>query len=304
MLTCWPTCCAPTATASRPLAPQSDDDPRAARAGALARRSGGHPRALANQLRSLLRVLLARRGLHLRRHRLAHRAGVPRALPYARVGRSPGPQAHGRLLRPALQRPAQPRVAGSGCTRPPASVCAAADGGQGRARVAAWRAVCSRLVEQIRLLSQPHRALRRRSLDDGKIIMSFPRAGRVCAAQILAELGDVRERFASDDQLGRRSRRRARDLPVGQVQGVAFRWACNHRLRAAITCLADNSRHANAWAAQHLRQAPGPAAATIPMPSASWPALGCASSGAPGPIAQPYDPAQHRAAQLLKTNGG
>jgi len=30
---------------------------------------------------------------------------------------------------------------------------------------------------------------------------------------------------------------------------VTFRWACNHRLRRAITCLADNSRHASQWAA-------------------------------------------------------
>jgi transposase len=38
-------------------------------------------------------------------------------------------------------------------------------------------------------------------LPDGQIIMSFPRAGRICAAQILAELGDVRERFQTEDQL-------------------------------------------------------------------------------------------------------
>ena len=31
--------------------------------------------------------------------------------------------------------------------------------------------------------------------------MSFPRAGKVCAAQILAEPGDVRGRFQTNDQL-------------------------------------------------------------------------------------------------------
>jgi transposase len=35
--------------------------------------------------------------------------------------------------------------------------------------------------------------------NDGPILMSFPRAGRICAAQILAELGSVRERFDSDE---------------------------------------------------------------------------------------------------------
>lgn len=86
------------------------------------------------------------------------------------------------------------------------------------------------------------------SLPDGQIVMSFPRAGRVCAAQILAELGDVRERFPSADQLAAE----AGTVPVtyqsGKTRSVAFRWACNHRLRQAITCLADNSRHANEWA--------------------------------------------------------
>src|SRR3990172_3907806 len=86
------------------------------------------------------------------------------------------------------------------------------------------------------------------SLPDGQIIMSFPRAGRVCAAQILAELGDVRERFSTLDQLAAE----AGTVPVtyqsGKTRSVTFRWACNNRLRQAITCLADNSRHANAWA--------------------------------------------------------
>ena len=85
-------------------------------------------------------------------------------------------------------------------------------------------------------------------LPDGLLMMSFPRAGQVCAAQILAELGDVRERFPSVDQLAAE----AGTVPVtyqsGKTRTVAFRWACNHRLRQAITCLADNSRHANAWA--------------------------------------------------------
>ena len=39
------------------------------------------------------------------------------------------------------------------------------------------------------------------TLPDGPIVMSFPRAGRICAARILAELGDVRERYLTADQL-------------------------------------------------------------------------------------------------------
>jgi transposase len=86
-------------------------------------------------------------------------------------------------------------------------------------------------------------------LPDGQIIMSFPRAGRICAAQILSELGNVRERYLSDEQLAAE----AGVCPVthasGKSRGVVFRWACNHRLRKAITCFADNSRHQSTWAA-------------------------------------------------------
>jgi transposase len=104
-----------------------------------------------------------------------------------------------------------------------------------------------RLVEQIRLLSsriEHHVA----SLDDGKILMSFPRAGRICAAQILAELGSVRERFVSDQQLAAEAGVAPVTYQSGKSKAVTFRWACNHRLRAALTCMADNSRHANPWA--------------------------------------------------------
>ena len=38
-------------------------------------------------------------------------------------------------------------------------------------------------------------------LPEGRVVMSFPRAGKICAAQITAELGDVRARFQSEDHL-------------------------------------------------------------------------------------------------------
>jgi len=91
-------------------------------------------------------------------------------------------------------------------------------------------------------------------LPDGRIVMSFPRAGRINAAQILAELGDVRERFPTEEQLAAE----AGVCPVthasGKSRGVVFRWACNKNLRVAITCFADNSRHACAWASEHARE--------------------------------------------------
>ncbi len=110
------------------------------------------------------------------------------------------------------------------------------------------------LVAQIKLLSCriEHQVA---ELDDGRILMSCPRAGRICAAQILAELGNVRERFSTDDQLAAEAGVAPVTYQSGKARAVTFRWACNHRLRAALTCLADNSRHASQWAARHYANA-------------------------------------------------
>lgn len=84
---------------------------------------------------------------------------------------------------------------------------------------------------------------------DGRLVQSLPRSGAVNAAQILAELGDDRARFPTDDQLAAE----AGVVPVthasGQHRAVVFRWACNKRMRRALTTFADNSRHASRWAA-------------------------------------------------------
>ena len=113
--------------------------------------------------------------------------------------------------------------------------------------VLAQVAVLKPLVAQIAALNT-RIELFMNALPDGLLMMSFPRAGQVCAAQILAELGDVRERFPDADRLAAE----AGVVPVtyqsGKTRSVTFRWACNHRLRQAVTCLADNSRHANDWA--------------------------------------------------------
>ena len=160
-----------------------------------------------------------------------------------------------------------------------------------------------RLVDQIRLLTSriEHHV---GSIEDGRILMSFPRAGRVCAAQILSELGSVRERFASDEHLAAEAGVAPVTYASGKTKAVTFRWACNHRLRAALTCMADNSRHANAWAASVYAKAR---------------ARGCDHPHAIRILARawlriiwrawtdrkPYDPALHGGAQLLlKTSGG
>ena len=153
-----------------------------------------------------------------------------------------------------------------------------------------------RLVEQIRLLTsriEHHVA----SLDDGQIVMSFPRAGRICAAQILAELGSVRERFDSDAQLAAEAGVAPVTYQSGKSKSVTFRWACNHRLRAALTCLADNSRHASAWAnrvytAARSRGCDHPHA--IRILARAWVRILWRA----WTDRKPYDPAHHQGARL------
>jgi transposase len=158
------------------------------------------------------------------------------------------------------------------------------------------------LVEQItHITSRIEHAVA--ALPDGQLVMSLPRAGRICAAQILAELGDVRERFPTDARLAAEAGVAPVTYQSGKSRSVTFRWACNHRLRRAITCFADNSRHASQWAASvyaaaRLRGCDHPHA--IRILARAWARVlwriwidRC-----------PYDPARHRAAQTLNTAGG
>lgn len=133
---------------------------------------------------------------------------------------------------------------------------------------------------------------------DGTIVMSFPRAGRVNAAQILAELGDDRARFSTEDHLAAEAGVAPITFTSGKHRGVAFRFACNKRLRRALTCFADNSRRGSPWAADVYRRAQ---------------ARGCDHPHAIRILARawvrilwrcwqdhvPYDPARHRNALLL-----
>lgn len=86
-------------------------------------------------------------------------------------------------------------------------------------------------------------------LPDGPVVMSFPRAGQICAAQILAELGEDRTRYLTADQLAAEAGFAPVTHQSGKSRGVSFRWACNRRLRTAIACFANGSRRDSDWAA-------------------------------------------------------
>jgi len=85
---------------------------------------------------------------------------------------------------------------------------------------------------------------------DAAIFTSLPRAGHgVRAASLLAEIGDVRERFPDAESL----MSLAGVAPVTKASGkhrvVAFRWACDKKLRRAVIDFANGSRMNSAWAA-------------------------------------------------------
>jgi hypothetical protein len=138
----------------------------------------------------------------------------------------------------------------------PASQVGEADAEASGDVVRALVAVLTPLVAQL----QPPAAALAAALaqhPDGRLVQSLPRSGAVNAAQILAELGDDRARFPSDAQFAAESGLAPVTQASGQHKAVVFRWACNKRLRRALTTFADNSRHASRWAALVYQRARG-----------------------------------------------
>lgn len=238
-----------------PLAPQGDEI-RALRALVRGRDDLVATRVqLANQLRSLLESFWP--------GAVAIFADIDSPIALAFIERYPTPEAAARLGPKRLAAfCAQHGYSGRRCIeellsrlhQAPAAACGELEMEAKGELACSLARTLARLVEQIRLLTSriEHQLA---CLDDGRIVMSFPRAGRICAAQILAELGSVRSRFDSDAQLAAEAGVAPVTYQSGKSRTVAFRWACNHRLRAALTCLADNSRHASAWAAHLYAQA-------------------------------------------------
>jgi transposase len=133
---------------------------------------------------------------------------------------------------------------------------------------------------------------------DGPLVQSLPRSGAVNAAQILAELGDDRARFTTDAQLAAEGGLAPVTHASGQHHAVAFRWACNKRLRRALTTFADNSRHASRWAAGLYQRARARGCRhphAIRILARAWTRIlwRCWQDRAP------YDVTRHRAAQAL-----
>jgi transposase len=110
-------------------------------------------------------------------------------------------------------------------------------------------AVLATVVEQLRV-SEHLIGEQLAQHPDAAVVQSFPRTGEVNAAQILAELGDDRRRYASAAQLAAEGGVAPVTRASGKHRTVTRRLACNKRLRNALVIWAGNSRRAHPWAAR------------------------------------------------------
>jgi len=97
------------------------------------------------------------------------------------------------------------------------------------------------LADQLELLNNQLRAFNRRVDDlldrhpDASTFTSFPASGRVIAAELLAEIGEDRDRYPTPQVLLAEAGAAPVTLASGKVQRVRIRYACNRRLRSTST---------------------------------------------------------------------
>jgi transposase len=112
----------------------------------------------------------------------------------------------------------------------------------------------------------------------------------LCAATMLAEIGDCRERYPTYRALAADAGQCPVAVESGKSKRAQFRWACDHRLRQALCTLSDASRRHNPWAADIYDRARARGAPATPTPPASSAARGVRSSGASGTSTTPTTP--------------
>lgn len=107
--------------------------------------------------------------------------------------------------------------------------------------VAGHRFAALAQADQLELLNNQLRAYNRRvdellsAHPDRETFTSFPAVGRIIAAELLAEIGEDRNRYPTAQVLLAEAGAAPVTLASGKVQRVRIRYACNRRLRATST---------------------------------------------------------------------
>lgn len=112
------------------------------------------------------------------------------------------------------------------------------------------------IVEQIsQLTSQIARATK--AHPDGAIFLAFfrDRKSAITAAGLLAEIGDNRARYPTNDSLAADAGQAPVTTQSGKRNNATFRWACDKRLRKHMSVLADSTRHWHPWAHEVYQRA-------------------------------------------------
>jgi transposase len=140
---------------------------------------------------------------------------------------------------------------------------------------------------------------------DGEIFLGLfrDRKSVLCAAGLLAEIGDNRARYPTRDSLAADAGQAPVTIQSGKRSTASFRWACDKRLRGHVAVLADSTRHWHPWAKdvyQRARQRGCDHPHAIRILGRAWTHVlwRCWQDRAP------YDPARHNALNRVLAAGG
>lgn len=111
--------------------------------------------------------------------------------------------------------------------------------------VAALRPIVAQIAE---LTSQIAGAVR--AHPDSKVFLPLFKDPKstITAARLVAEIGDDRSRYPCAEALAADAGMAPVARESGKRKVASFRWACDKRLREAVACLADSTRHHHPWA--------------------------------------------------------
>ncbi len=136
-------------------------------------------------------------------------------------------------------------------------------GTAGAAELAAKRAVVLGLLSALSAIVAQVKELERQIRDalavhpDAAIFAPLFRTSTaaICPATLIAELGDVRERYPTDGALAADAGQCPVAVESGKRQVASFRRACDKRLRDASAILANSTRQWHPWASEVYRRA-------------------------------------------------